>query len=61
MMIENIRGMLIYGVLGDAMSRGKKSYCMFHRNCPSLERTSLGNLGIYVTTEKECSLVSRAS
>ena len=23
-MIENIRGMLIYGVLGDAMSRGKK-------------------------------------
>lgn len=23
MMIENIRGMLVYGVLGDAMSRGK--------------------------------------
>lgn len=22
-MIENIRGMLVYGVLGDAMSRGK--------------------------------------
>lgn len=52
-------GMLVCGVLGDAMSREKN-----HTEW-SIETAhhwaSLGNLGISVTTEKEFSLVRRAS